>query len=83
MLPALNGAGADEKKKRAPDERKRALEEQMYGRGHVERIYRAWLEEMNRRSGPERRAAQNLTLGYVTSDVRIFVSRLLDAWTWC
>ena len=60
ILPALNGAGADE--------RRRAFEE-LYGRGHVEMVYRAWLEDMDRRDGLERRAAKNLTLGYVTSDV--------------
>ena len=61
VLPALNGAGADEKR--------RAWEE-MYGRGHVDMVYREWLEEMDRREGAlERRAAGNLTLGYVTKDV--------------
>lgn len=65
VLPALNNAGADE--------RKRSLEslyarDEMYGRGHVEHIYREWLAAMDARSGPERRAMQNATLGYVTND---------------
>ncbi|PSS37383.1 hypothetical protein PHLCEN_2v773 [Hermanssonia centrifuga] len=60
VLPALNNAGADE--------RRRSFFREMYGRGHVEHLYRAWLEDMDRRSGVDRRAANNLTLGYVTSD---------------
>ncbi|KAH8984196.1 Metallo-dependent phosphatase-like protein [Lactarius hatsudake] len=39
-----------------------------YARGDVETRYRMWLEDMHARAGPERRAAQNLTLGYVTQD---------------
>jgi len=63
VLPALNNAGADERRSLLED---RELE--MYGRGYVETIYRKWLEEQDRRDGLERRAAQNLTLGYVTKD---------------
>lgn len=63
VLPALNNAGANER---------RSLDEELYGRGHVEQIYRKWLEEMDARNdGLERRAAQNLTLGYVTQDVSV------------
>ncbi len=64
VLPALNNAGADE--------RRRSFFREMYGRGHVEHLYRAWLEDMDRRSGIDRRASKNLTLGYVTSDVSCF-----------
>ncbi|KAF8911569.1 Metallo-dependent phosphatase-like protein [Gymnopilus junonius] len=63
VLPALNNAGADERRSLLEDR-----ELQMYGRGYVETIYRKWLEEQDRRDGLERRAAQNLTLGYVTQD---------------
>ncbi|EKM48454.1 uncharacterized protein PHACADRAFT_108911, partial [Phanerochaete carnosa HHB-10118-sp] len=65
VLPILNGEGVDERKRAL-----RSLYElgEMYGRGNVERVYRAWLADMDRRSGPERRAMQNLTLGYVTDD---------------
>ena len=69
VLPALNNAGANER--RALD----ALdvrETEAYARGEVDMLYRAWLEEMDRRSyGPERRAADNATLGYVTHDVSL------------
>ena len=57
VLPALNKEGANSRR----DER--------YARGDVEMQYRRWLEGMFARGGPERRAAQNLTLGYVTKDV--------------
>ncbi|KAF9047525.1 Metallo-dependent phosphatase-like protein [Panaeolus papilionaceus] len=63
VLPTLNNAGADE--------RRRALEERdsdLYARGHVDTVYRRWLKEMDERNGLARRAAQNLTLGYVTTD---------------
>jgi hypothetical protein len=67
VLPALNNAGSNE--------RRAMLEERNqhdYGRGYVETEYRRWLEEMDRRNdGATRRAAANLTLGYVTNDVRI------------
>ncbi|KAG6918861.1 hypothetical protein DXG01_010924 [Tephrocybe rancida] len=38
------------------------------GLQYVDERYKAWLEDMDRRSGVERRAAQNQTLGYVTTD---------------
>ncbi|KIJ66131.1 hypothetical protein HYDPIDRAFT_174819 [Hydnomerulius pinastri MD-312] len=64
VLPALNNAGADEKRKRD------VIEKELWGRGHVESRYSAWLEEMDRRAGLGRRTATagNLTLGYVTTD---------------
>ena len=62
VLPALNGEGANGRRDlEAAAER--------YARGDVGTRYRRWLDEMNARAGPERRAAQNLTLGYVTEDV--------------
>jgi hypothetical protein len=61
VLPALNGEGANNRRGLAEVER--------YARGDVEMRYRQWLEGMYARAGPERRAAQNLTLGYVTQDV--------------
>lgn len=64
VLPALNGAGADNKKR---------MFEELYGRGEVDMIYRAWLSDMDKRSAIDRRAAANLTLGYVTSDVSIVI----------
>ena len=42
----------------------------MRARGYVDKVYRRWLEEMDRRDENEWRAATNLTLGYVTNDVR-------------
>ncbi|KAG1794137.1 5'-nucleotidase [Suillus plorans] len=64
VLPALNNAGADEKRKR--DE----IEKELWSRGVVDTRYKAWLEEMDRRAGIGRREATagNLTLGYVTAD---------------
>jgi hypothetical protein len=61
VLPALNGEGANSRRDLADAGR--------YARGDVEMRYRQWLEGMYARAGPERRAAQNLTLGYVTEDV--------------
>ncbi|KAI9441822.1 Metallo-dependent phosphatase-like protein [Lactarius indigo] len=61
VLPALNGEGANGR-------RELAEAAERYARGDVETRYRLWLEEMHARAGPERRAAQNLTLGYVTKD---------------
>ncbi|KAI0039405.1 hypothetical protein FA95DRAFT_1027749 [Auriscalpium vulgare] len=63
VLPALNNAGANEKR-----EVLEAREEELYKRGAVDMRYRRWLEEMHLRASEERRAAANLTLGYVTQD---------------
>jgi hypothetical protein len=69
VLPTLNNAGANER--RAMME---AREHELYGRGYVDTVYRKWLEEMDKRNdGMARRAAQNLTLGYVTIDVCQFL----------
>lgn len=65
VLPALNVQSADTK--RALREGREA---ELYARGNVDARYMAWLEEMARRDGArEKRAAANLTLGYVTTDV--------------
>ncbi|KAF9486069.1 hypothetical protein BDN70DRAFT_870580 [Pholiota conissans] len=64
VLPALNNAGANERRAMLEER-----EQHNYGRGYVETEYRRWLEEMDRRNdGVARRAAANLTLGYVTND---------------
>lgn len=63
VLATLNKNGADERK-RALAPRRDAL----WGRGHVEHVYRAWLAEMDARDGLARRAMANATLGYVTAD---------------
>ncbi|KAJ7685395.1 Metallo-dependent phosphatase-like protein [Mycena polygramma] len=66
VLPALNGAGADNRR------RDDAVEAELWARGYVGTRYREWMEEMARRDtelgGEARRAAGNLTLGYVTTD---------------
>ncbi|KAI5117465.1 hypothetical protein M0805_004068 [Coniferiporia weirii] len=64
VLPALNHQGAEEK--RAVLE---GREDELYARGYVDGRYFEWLREMAERdSAMEKRAAENLTLGYVTSD---------------
>ncbi|KJA28838.1 hypothetical protein HYPSUDRAFT_33230 [Hypholoma sublateritium FD-334 SS-4] len=64
VLPSLNNAGANER--RAMFEARESAE---YGLGYVETTYRRWLQEMDvRNDGAARRAAANLTLGYVTTD---------------
>ena len=63
VLPALNHAGTNGR--RTLEDR----EADLYARGYVDARYNEWLEEMDRRDGPEKRAAANLTLGYVTTDV--------------
>lgn len=63
VLPALNGGSSS---------RRRTLqnrEEKLYALGHVDTKYKKWLEEMDRRDENRGRAAANLTLGYVTTDV--------------
>jgi len=68
ILPNLNNAGASQR--RAVMEELEARELESYGKGYVDMVYRKWLEEMDAgNDGFERRAAQNLTLGYVTADV--------------
>ena len=67
VLPTMNGATTSRKRGELYDER--------YARGDVDVQYWAWLEEMDRRGalyGAERRDDENVTLGYVTSDVSDF-----------
>ncbi|KAH8112346.1 Metallo-dependent phosphatase-like protein [Phellopilus nigrolimitatus] len=64
VLPALNNQGAQEK---------RAIlygrEEELYAHGYVDIRYLSWLREMAERDSMlGKRTAENLTLGYVTSD---------------
>ncbi|KAJ7632877.1 Metallo-dependent phosphatase-like protein [Roridomyces roridus] len=66
VLPALNNAGANER-------RDIAVETELYARGYVGARYREWVQEMYQRDletegASARRAAANLTLGYVTTD---------------
>ncbi|KAJ6502330.1 Metallo-dependent phosphatase-like protein [Mycena sanguinolenta] len=66
VLPALNGAGADNRK------RDGTVEAELWARGYVGTRYREWMADMARRDaalGAESRsAAANLTIGYVTTD---------------
>ena len=63
VLPTFNNPGANQRREYI----ERDVE--LYRRGYVDMRYRAWLEGMAARaSGIERRAAGNLTLGYVTND---------------
>ncbi|KAH9917217.1 Metallo-dependent phosphatase-like protein [Amylocystis lapponica] len=64
VLPALDGGGWPDRR-----EQHAARETEQYARGDVGMRYNAWLEEMHRRAVAHgRRAQENLTLGYVTSD---------------
>jgi hypothetical protein len=65
VLPELN---------RVDSQKRRSAER--FAHGGVEGRYRDWLAEMYARVGPELRAAQNLTLGYVTQDVGWIFLRL-------
>ncbi|KAF4563090.1 hypothetical protein EYR40_007191 [Pleurotus pulmonarius] len=64
VLNSLNQVG--EEHRRSLEEEERAKE--LYAKGDIDAKFKAWLEEMDKRNGPERRAAGNLTLGYVTED---------------
>ena len=44
----------------------------LYAKGEVMHIYHAWLEDMSATSAREGGVNDNLTLGYVTRDVRPF-----------
>ncbi|KAJ7126206.1 Metallo-dependent phosphatase-like protein [Mycena epipterygia] len=65
VLPALNNEGEDRR-------RDEGVEAALWARGYVETRYREWLEDMYQRDasrgGEARRAAANLTIGYVTTD---------------
>jgi len=66
VLPALNRAGGGLRSIRRDLDGAAAAER--YARGDVGTQYRLWLEDMHLRAEPERLAAPNLTLGYVTKD---------------
>ena len=64
---ALNKAGEGKRSVETLEERER----EAYARGDIDIRFNKWLEEMDERnSGLEKRQAGNLTLGYVTTDVR-------------
>ncbi len=63
VLPALNSEGANGRRELAE------AAGEGYARGDVEAQYRHWLEEMHALAGQQRRAAQQMSLGYVTQDV--------------
>ncbi|KAJ7634954.1 Metallo-dependent phosphatase-like protein [Roridomyces roridus] len=64
VVEGLNGGGLDAVGRRAED-----VQAERWARGYVEARYREWLKEMHERDSPTRRdVAENLTLGYVTTD---------------
>jgi hypothetical protein len=68
VLPLLNKDGSDRRRSAEPDaEQTRAR----YARGDVGMRYENWLASMDAAEGAAKRAAANLTLGYVTKDVRV------------
>lgn len=72
-VDALNNAGANERRSEEGGlvgQYYDAVEK--YTKGDVEKIFRGWLQKMNNMGGIEKRAMANLTLGYVTQDVRLF-----------
>jgi hypothetical protein len=66
VLPALNGAGTNHRR------RDEAVEAELWARGYVGTRYREWMEDMVRRNseldGQARFAVAKLTPGYVTTD---------------
>ena len=68
VLSSLNNAGTN--KRRALQE---VLQERENRLHDVDKVYRRWLEEMDRRNQIEWHAATDLTLGYVTTDVRCYI----------
>ncbi|KAG5352237.1 hypothetical protein C0989_003170 [Termitomyces sp. Mn162] len=59
VLASLNNAGAENR--RSLIQGREATE---YGLDYVDKRYKEWLRDMDRRHGVDRRAAQNLTIGY-------------------
>ena len=65
ILSVLNKQGENKRSMDTLEER------EAYARGEIDMRFNKWLEEMDKRSfGIEKREAGNLTLGYVTTDVR-------------
>ena len=86
LLTAYDSQGA-ENRRSLPEIEEREMV--LYGRGHVDKLYMEWLEEMAKRGGIERRGSENLTLGYVTQDVSfsflfvvIILNHLVLSWCW-
>ena len=65
VLSSLNDAGAN--KRRSIQEVLQERENQLHD---VDKVYRRWLEEMDKSNQMEWSASTNFTLGYVTTDVR-------------
>jgi hypothetical protein len=62
VLPFLNGGSVSKRSE---------LEKELWGRGHVESRYRTWLQDMDKpQVGQTTLNTPDLTLGYVTTDVR-------------
>ena len=61
VLPALNGGSSSKRSE---------VHDVLWARGHVETRFRAWLEEMDKQQAVYTTNTTNLTLGYVTTDVR-------------
>jgi hypothetical protein len=68
VLSSLNNPGANER--HALQEVLQERENNLHARGYVDKVYRRWLEEMDRKNQINWHVATNLTLGYVTTDVR-------------
>jgi hypothetical protein len=67
VFNALNKAGESKRSVETLEARER----EAYARGDIDMRFNKWLEEMDKRNfGLEKRQAGNLTLGYVTTDVR-------------
>jgi len=65
ILSVLNKQGENKRSMDTLEQR------EAYARGEIDMRFNKWLEEMDKRSfGVEKREAGNLTLGYVTTDVR-------------
>ena len=72
VLSSLNDASANER--RAFQEVLQERENEFHARVYVDNVYRRWLKEMDsRRNQIELAAVTNLTLGYVTTDVRWYL----------
>ena len=84
VLSSLNKAGANERRTLEVLEER---EHELYAGGYVDKVYRRWLEEMDGMNQIEMHVDSNLTLGYVTTDVRtsfflqgiVFTNNSLDS----
>lgn len=72
-VQALNAAGSNQRRSDLGSSEERYYEAvDGYQKGAVDEIYNSWLKKMDTVTGIEKRAMKNLTLGYVTQDVRLF-----------